>query len=297
MAETTQKMHADELHIDEHLVRRLVRDQLPQWAELPVVRVESTGTVNALYRLGDDMVVRLPRRYAGDIDREHATVTLLVGRLPVAIPEPLGRGEPAKGYPFQWCVDRWVEGEHPVAGELVDPDLLAHDLADLVRELWKVDPSGAPPVGRGTSLARWDAPARKGLAQLEDLIDTRAAAAAWEISVAQPDWSDPPVWVHGDLIPFNLLMRGDRLSAVLDWAGAGLGDPATDLQPAWNLLPASARRIFRSELDVDEATWLRGRGWALWTGLVGLPYYKDTNPVFARNSLHRIRAVLEDFGS
>jgi aminoglycoside phosphotransferase (APT) family kinase protein len=287
-------MHADEIHTDADLVRRLLAAQLPEWAALRIEPVISTGTVNALYRLGDEMVVRLPRRYATDIDREHSTLARVAPHLPVAIPVPLAKGEPAEGYPWHWCVDRWLEGEHPSVDDLRDPDRLALDLARLVKALWRIDPAGAPPVARGMSLARWDPPVRKALTQLEDLIDTAAAAAAWDSVLATPEWSQPPVWVHGDLIPFNLLVADGRLSAVLDWGGAGLGDPATDLQPAWNLLPPGARAVFSAEVGVDDATWARGRGWALWTGLVGLPYYKDTNPVFAANSLYRLRAVLAD---
>jgi aminoglycoside phosphotransferase (APT) family kinase protein len=290
----SRRIHADEIDTDTGLVRRLVASQLPQWAELPIRPVDSAGTVNALYRLGHDMVVRLPRRAPQDIDREHGNLTRVAPHLPVAVPVPLAKGKPAGRYPWDWCVDRWIEGEHPVAGDLEDPERLARDLADLVKAVWRIDPAGAPVADRGVPLARFDPSVRKALPQLSGTIDTVAAATLWERLLGTPEWSQPPVWVHGDLIPFNLLMRDGRLGAVLDWGSAGLGDPATDLQPAWTVLPRGARALFRQEVGVDDATWERGRGWALWTGIVGFPYYQDTNPLFAANSLYRLRAVLGD---
>lgn len=291
------KVHSDEVHTDVGLVRRLITAQFPQWAALSIEQVVATGTVSALYRLGDDMVVRLPRRSAPDIDREHATLTRLGPHVPVAIPTPLAKGRPTDDYLFEWCVDRWLEGEHPSFHDPADPDRLAHDLATVVRTLQRIDTADAPPVSRGTTLARWDPPTRKALAELRGVVDTSAAEVAWEISLAAPGWSGAPRWVHGDLIPFNLLVKDGRLAAVLDWGGSGLGDPACDLQPAWNLLTADARRVFRSELDADDDSWARGRGWALWTGLVGLSYYRERSPAFAANSLHRIQQVLADISS
>ena len=129
------------------------------------------------------------------------------------------------------------------------------------------------------------------------MIDTDAARAAWEISLTAPEWPGPPVWIHGDVMPGNLLVRDGRLSAVIDWEAFGTGDPATDLMVAWNLLPADARPVFRAELEVDDDTWARGRGWALWTGLLALPYYKETNPLFAENARYRIGEVLADVSS
>lgn len=288
------RIHEDEIHTDVGLVRRLVAAQFPQWAALSVEPVLAAGTVNALYRLGDDLLIRLPRRATPDIDREHATLARLGPQLAVAIPTPLAKGRPAYEYPFEWCVDRWLEGEHPSFADPADPDRLAHDLAGVVRTLQQIDTADAPPVSRGTTLARWDPPTRRALVELKGMIDTSAAEAAWDVSLAAPEWSGPARWVHGDLIPFNLLVKDGRLSAVLDWGGSGLGDPACDLQPAWNLLTTPARTIFRSELDVDDDSWARGRGWALWTGLVGLNYYRERSPAFAANSLHRIRQVLLD---
>jgi aminoglycoside phosphotransferase (APT) family kinase protein len=292
-----RKMHADEVHSDVPLVRRLLAAQFPAWASLPIDRVRSSGTVNALYRLGDEMVVRLPRTDwgAGAVDRELRWMPKIAPLLPIASPVPLAKGTPAAGYPWEWGVYPWLEGENPTVDGNADPDQLARELARFVDALHGIDLAGGPPAVRGAALERWDDPTRAALTALQGTIDTDAAAAAWDEALRTPAWPGPPVWIHGDLMPANLLVRGGTLTGVIDWEGFGVGDPACDLMVAWNLLPAGARGVFRIELGVDDATWTRGRGWALWTGLVALPYYKETNPALADNARYRIGEVLADY--
>lgn len=283
-------MHADEVHTDADLVRQLIRSQFPQWSDLPVREVAASGTVNALFKLGDDMVVRLPRRIDHDVKAEHATLLRLAGSLSVEIPTPLAVGAPGEGYAFSWCVDQWLEGEHPVVGDVSEP--LARKIAELIATLRSLDTADAPPSGRGSSLRRFDAPLRAALPQLDGIIDTTRALALWDEVLTTPTWTGDPVWVHGDLMPANLLVRGGHLSGVLDWGGAGVGDPAIDLQPAWNTLDASVRKVFWTALAPDEAMWMRGLGWALWTGILALPYYRETNPVLAENARYRLEQIL-----
>ena len=293
------KMHEQEIVSDEAQVRRLLASQFPEWAELPIARIETTGTVNALYRLGDDLVARLPRTdwAKGAIDRQLGWLPHIAPAVRVEVPMPLAKGVPGEGFPSAWGVYPWLEGENPVENQLSDAEGMAKDLAGFIRALHALDLPGGPPAGRGATLKRWDKPARAALVELEGVIDTDAARAAWEISLTAPEWPGPPVWIHGDVMPGNLLVRDGRLSAVIDWEAFGTGDPATDLMVAWNLLPAEARAVFRAELEVDDDTWARGRGWALWTGLLALPYYKETNPIFAENARYRIGEVLADVSS
>jgi aminoglycoside phosphotransferase (APT) family kinase protein len=288
------KMHADEVHTDAHLVRRLLAAQFPEWAALPIERVPSDGTDNALYRLGDDMVVRLPRIHwaAGGIENAHDWLPRLAPLVPVQLPVPLAKGAPGEGFAWSWSVYRWLEGEHPTAGD--GDAVLAREIARFVRALHAVDLRGGPPAARGRSLAGRDEPTRDALAALRGKIDTDAAEAAWEAALRAPDYTGPAVWVHGDLMPGNLLLADGRLTAVIDFGGVGVGDPACDLMIAWNLLSAGTREVFRAELDVDDAMWARGRGWALSTGLIALPYYERTNPGLAANARYRIREVLAD---
>jgi aminoglycoside phosphotransferase (APT) family kinase protein len=292
-------MHADEVDTDVSLVRRLLRAQFPQWAALAMERVPSTGTDNALYRLGNDMVVRLPR-----IDwavegsrREREWLPRLAPLLPVAIPVLLAQGTPAEGYPWEWGVYEWLEGENPTIDGIADSDSLARDVAQFVDALHRIDLTDGPPATRGVPLAMRDDPTRTAIAALRGLIDTEATTALWEAALQTPPWSRAPVWVHGDLAPGNLLLQGARLTAVIDFAGVGVGDPACDLIVAWNLLPVAARSVFRAALDVDDATWDRGRGWALSVALIQLPYYKDTNEALAANAGHVIREVVADYST
>ncbi|MGK5551846.1 aminoglycoside phosphotransferase family protein [Actinomadura kijaniata] len=290
-------MHPDEVPTDARLVERLVRAQFPRWAGLPVTPVASGGTVNAVYRLGDALSVRLPLTAdgVGDLERERRWPPRLAPFLPVPIPSVVAHGRPGEGYPWPWSVHRWIEGETPVEGALDDAGGLARDLGRFVRELRGADVADGPPAYRGGPLAGVDAATRRAIGELArtgEPFDAAAALAAWEESLAAPPWAGEPCWVHSDLMPGNLLVGQGRLTAVLDFATAGVGDPACDLIPAWNLLPATARDAFRDSAGADDATWLRGRGWALSMAVIQLPYYRRTNPVISANARYVIRAVL-----
>ncbi|MFH9729036.1 aminoglycoside phosphotransferase family protein [Streptomyces sp. NPDC017260] len=295
-----QRMHPDLHPLDDRLVRRLVAGQFPQWTGLPVERFPSGGTVNAMYRLGDDMVVRLPlvKGGAGDVLAERRWLPRLSPLLPATVPEVLGDGEPAEGYPWPWSVYRWLPGELPEAGALTEPEALARDLAGFVTAMRGITLPDAPGAHRGGPLATLDASTRAAIGELRDLpqegIDRDAVTAVWQDALRAPDWDGPPVWLHADLMPGNLLVDGGRLSSVIDFGCTGVGDPACDLFPAWNLLPAGAREVFREALGVDDAAWRRGRGRTLSQALIALPYYRETNPAMAGNARHVIRAVLAE---
>jgi aminoglycoside phosphotransferase (APT) family kinase protein len=290
------RMHVDEVRTDVPLVRRLLAGQFPQWADLSLERVASSGTDNALYRLGDDMVVRLPRIHwaVGGVNKDSRWLPLLAPRLPVGIPVPLATGTPVEGYPWEWGVYPWLEGENPHVDGIAYLDSLTRDVVSFVAALHGIDLGGGPPASRGAPLAVQDKAARAALAELDGMIDVDTATVAWDAALETPAWSGPPVWIHGDLLSGNLLLRGGRLTGVIDWGGLGVGDPACDLIVAWGLLSPQARDVFRAELRVDAGTWARGRGWALSVGLIALPYYKDTNPALAATARHLIREVLAD---
>ncbi|MFC7217995.1 aminoglycoside phosphotransferase family protein [Streptomyces polyrhachis] len=293
-------MHPDEHPIDDALVRRLLADRFPDWAGLPLRRLASGGTVNAMYRLGADLVVRLPlvKGGAGDVLLERHWLPRLAPLLPADVPQPLGAGEPAAGYPWPWSVYRWLDGANPEPGELAKPEQLAVDLAQFVTAMRAIDLPDAPAAYRGGPLAEQDAATRDAVAQLrrlpEEGVDCDAALAVWEAALRAPAWDGPPVWLHADLSPGNLLVADGRLRAVIDFGCTGTGDPACDLFPAWNLLPPPAREVFRTALGTDAATWLRGRGRTLSQALIALPYYRRTNPVMARHARHVIREVLAE---
>ncbi|MEJ2667166.1 MAG: aminoglycoside phosphotransferase family protein [Deinococcales bacterium] len=293
---THTKMHAEEIYIDGTLVRRLVATQFSHWAGLPLVRVKSAGTDNALFRLGSDMLVRLPRVHwaVDDVHKEQRWLPRLAPLLPVEIPTPVAMGGPGEGFPWHWSIYRWIEGEPAGGGTLADAGTLATEVASFVLALQRLDTSGAPRAGRGWDLTEQDADAREAIAALEGQLDTDAVSAAWERGLAVPPWKGPPVWIHGDLKPDNLLCRDGHLRAVIDFGGLGVGDPAADMLIAWTLLPPAARDRYRAALDVDAATWRRGRAWALSIALIQLPYYQDTNPTLASSARRVIAEVLED---
>ncbi|MGI5336765.1 aminoglycoside phosphotransferase family protein [Streptomyces sp. CA-181903] len=289
------------MSIDDDLVRRLVAGRFPRWAGLPVERLPSGGTVNAVYRLGDELLVRLPLAEGGvaDLLREREWLPLLAPRLPVAVPEVVGAGEPAEGYPWPWSVYRWLPGRVPEEGSLDDPMGLAADLAGFVAAMRGLGLPGTPPrAHRGGPLDALDAATRAAVDALrrtpEEDVDGDAALAVWEDALGAPGEAGPPVWLHADLMPGNLLVAGGRLAAVIDFGCAGTGDPACDLFPAWNLLPSAAREVFRDALGVDDAAWRRGRGRALSQALIALPHYRTSNPAMTRNARHVLRAVLTE---
>jgi aminoglycoside phosphotransferase (APT) family kinase protein len=295
------RMHADEAEIDEPLVRQLLAAQFLQWADLPLSRVESAGTDNAIYRLGDDLAVRLPQVVAAtaQVDKEQQWLQRLAPLLPLAIPTPLALGASAEGYPWRWSVYRWLDGDNAMNVRVADPSGAATELATFVAALHRIDPTGGPApgahnFGRGVPLALRDGFTRNAITSCGSLIDTDAVIAAWDKDLHAPAWDQPPVWIHGDLLPGNLLVKHGRLSAVIDFGGLGVGDPAVDMLGAWAALSGETRDLFRSELAVDDATWARGRGWALSIALVQLPYYQHTNPVLAGISRYLISEVLAD---
>lgn len=297
----TGRMHADELAIDLPLVRRLLAGQFPHWADLPIEPVHSAGTDNAIYRLGDDLAIRLPRiEWATrQVDKEHEWLPRLAPFLPLAIPVPLAKGIPDEGYPWHWSISPWLEGESVTIERIADLRQAASDLARFVTALQQIDPAGGPPpgehnFGRGEPLARRGNRTREAIHALDGMLDTDAATAAWDAAVQVPAWQGPPVWIHGDLIAGNLLAVRGRLSAVIDFGGLGVGDPACDLMVAWTLLSGESRETFRAALSVDDAAWARGRGWALSWALIFIPYYFNTNPVGVRDAWRTIEEVLTD---
>lgn len=292
-------LHDDDINVDTALARRLVARQFPQWADLPLRRVASSGTVNAIFRLGEDLALRLPRAESYVWDREtlERTNTWLgwaAPQLPIAIPEPLAVGDASDDYPWPWPVQRWFEGTSLDKVDLRHSTGLAVRLATFIQALHRLTPADGPRSYKAISRAAWDPQFRKVVAGLDGVIDPARAIEAWELTMRAASWPGPYPWTHADLLPGNLLVddSGD-LVAVLDFECLGIGDPALDIAAAWALFDRPARDTFRNQLDVDDATWLRAANLAL-RAVMGIRYYERTNPHFAEMSRRTVTEVLDD---
>jgi aminoglycoside phosphotransferase (APT) family kinase protein len=254
----------------------LVAEQFPQWAELSVVPVALNGSDNTTFRLGDTMSIRLPthERYVAQIDKEHRWLPELAPQLPVPIPEPIGLGRPSAMFPRPWSIYGWIDGRPARVDDIADLNAFARDLAGFLVALHAIDAThgpgpGAHSFGRGGPLELYDSASRRALAVLGDQIDAALASEVWDLALAST-WQGPPVWVHGDVAPSNQLVRHGRLGGVIDFGCSAVGDPACDLVIAWTLLSDQSAALFRRGVALDDATWARGRGWALWKAAIQL---------------------------
>ncbi len=287
-------MHQDEVEVDEALVRRLLATQMPELADRRLTVVEPWGTDNGIWRLGDDLVVRLPRIHwaSGQIDRDAMWLPRLAPHLPVAVPVPVGVGEPGHGYPYRWALHRWIPGEGAALDRVDDPVLFALDLARVVRKLQAVPTDGAPRAhNRARPLREYDESTRRVIEAASHLIDAVAATAVWEEALAAAPYDAAHVWVHGDL-EGNCLVRNRRLCGVVDWGSMCAGDPAVDVQTVWSpLFTEESRRAFVDALEVDDDTLARSRGAAVNQACAALPYYLHTYPLIVERSWHKLAAV------
>jgi aminoglycoside phosphotransferase (APT) family kinase protein len=286
------RMHAEELEIEEALVRRLIVAQFPKWADLPLRRVQPSGTVNAIFRLGDELSVRLPRLDGPTApgSKEFEWLPKLAPLLPVEVPVAVAQGRPSDDYPWFWEIHTWVEGDMVPVDE-IDAIRAARDLAALVGTIQQLDPAGAP-RGRGIPLAERDEFVRHWLARFEG---DPVVVTEWERALAAPLWDGAPVWHHGDLDVRNWLVRDGRISGVIDWGEMGVGDPACDVMVAWKLHSPQARDAFREALPTDDATWERARGWVLSQAMATLAYYTpENNPTLFHEAESWLDLVLSE---
>jgi aminoglycoside phosphotransferase (APT) family kinase protein len=288
------RMHAHQIDVGTRDLRRLLERQFPHWAGEPIVRIPSYGTTNAMFRLGGDKVARLPF-IPGDgasIAVEAGTLAHVAGALPVPTPTVLAVGEPDERYPFHWSVLSWLPGDMPVPECLADASGLVDDLVSVLQVLQRMPAHGTRAAQRGGDYLALADEVHGYLCELADDYDAATLARVWDDALAAPAWAGPPVWLHSDLLPSNLIVdaRG-RLCGVLDWAAAGVGDPSCELLAAWNVFPAGTRERFRERLGCDDAMWRRGRGWAVAQAAHALVYYRDTNPGMVEMADRSLRAL------
>ena len=293
------RMHDDQVDVSADVVTELVATQFPQWVHLPVREVMSHGTVNALFRLGTDLVLRFPlcptATTRAELMTEKDHIRRIAPRVTVEVPTPVAMGEPGAGYPGPWSVYRWIDGVTADAHDIGNSDVFAADLAAFVRSVSGIDTGGRrwDGTGRGGPLAEADAEVRLALKESRALVDVDAITRIWTSCRDVPSGPSPDGWIHADLMPGNLIVRDERLAAVIDFGAVGIGDPAVDLLPAWTVLTRRTREQFRLALGPDDAQWARGMGWALVQAIMALPYYVDTNPMMAAIARRTLASIVD----
>lgn len=291
----------DRSAIDVSLARRLVDGQFPQWSDVPITAVESDGWDNRSFRLGSELTIRLPSGnwYAQQVEKEQRWLPVIAPQLPLPIPAPVAQGTPDDGFPYQWSVYRWLDGEIASDARIGDMNGFAADVAGFLNALGRVDATGGPEPGqhnffRGGPLATYEDETFEAIDALGDEVASEQVKRVWVDAMAT-SWEREPVWFHGDVATGNLLVRDGRLAAVLDFGSSGVGDPACDTVIAWTFLSGPSRDRFRADLDVDPDTWARGRGWALWKALISLVGHLEHDSPDAALARRDIEQVLADY--
>lgn len=289
------------LIIDSALARRLVDEQFPQWKDLPIRSVKHGGWDNRTFHLGTQMLIRMPsaERYAAKVEVEQYWLPKLAPFLPLPIPAPIAMGMPTTEYPWYWSIYTWIEGETAAHAAIHNLDNFAQSLALFLLALQRIDVTGGPQPGlhnfyRGGSLHVYDIQTRQALTLLQHKIDIKVATNLWEKALST-SWKKRPVWLHGDISLGNLLVVDGKLSAVIDFGGLAVGDPACDTSIAWTVFKETSREIFLSTLNLDKDTYIRGQAWALWKASIIAAGIIETNAVEREKSWYVIDEVLTDF--
>jgi aminoglycoside phosphotransferase (APT) family kinase protein len=293
-------MHPVEIHVDLALAKALIEAHCPDWRLLPISKVSNTsGTDHHMFRLGADKALRLPRRPSAalQVEKEQTFLPTLAKCLTIATPFPVKAFGPSSLFPYPWSVCKWLEGETLSASTGLDQADLTREIAITLLEIWAVDMSSLSSPGdhnfhRGVPLSERDAQTHAAIAQIGDEFDASRFLKIWDKCLAAKPHQGPPVVIHGDLSPTNLLARDGRLVGVLDWGGLALGDPATDLMIAWSYLKEPFRFHLRFPVSADDAMWTRGIGWALSVAAIQIPYYQGCNDVIASSARHTLQNIV-----
>lgn len=285
---------------DTSLVSRLIKSQFPQWKDLPIYPVASSGWDNKTFHLGSHMLIRMPTTeyYQLQVEKEQLWLPKLAPFLPLQIPIPLAMGQPNEEYPWKWSIYKWLEGESVVPAKIADLCEFAKSLAHFLFALQKIDSTHGPLAGphsfyRGGSLKHYDSDVKQAIKVLWNKIDAKKAIKLWE-TASGTIWQSVPVWVHGDISAGNLLVKNGRLCAVIDFGQLAVGDPACDLAIAWTLFKDNSRENFRTTLQLDANTWERGRAWALWKALIVAAGFANPNNLESNNCWNIIHEILQD---
>ena len=255
------------------LAKKLIFEQFPQWSHLEIKPVKNSGHDNRTFHLGNDLTIRLPsgKEYEPQIQKEAKWLPVLAQPLSLPITAPVAKGKPTPEYPLAWSINRWLVGE-TVTHTNVDLQKFAIELARFLKELEAINAENGPQAGahnfyRGGDLAVYIEEFVQALTQLPAGPQRNHYQDIWTTALATK-WEKKTVWVHGDIAVGNLLVNDGHLSGVIDFGILGTGDPACDLVMAWTFFDSKSRKAFKEEMGLDDTTWQRGKGWALWKALI-----------------------------
>ncbi len=290
--------NAEHLPVSVSLAKALVTSQFPKWSKLEICPIPSSGTDNTIFRLGENMCLRLPKTMHTEknLKKEHAWLPKLTP-LSLQTPKPLAIGTPEKGYPCSWCIYSWIDGNTVVANYLSDDHRAAKDIGKFINSLQLVDTEGGPKSGphnnyRGVPLIDRNQLTREAIQKLNAEFETNALNNLWDAALDVPTWANAPVWLHGDIHSGNMLTQNGRLNAMIDFGLSGVGDPACDLMVGWTQFHPEARNTFHKFIKADDDTWERGKGWALSWAVIALAHYNRSNSFLASMSRNTINQLV-----
>ncbi|OCA90379.1 acetyltransferase [Bacillus sp. FJAT-27225] len=287
--------------INTDLVSKLINEQYPEWSDLNITPVKNGGNDNRTFHLGEYMSVRLPSAagYAPQVEKEQKWLPILAEKLSLPIPIPIAKGNPNEEYPWSWSIYKWLEGE-PLSYNIIDNlNDVAKDLAVFLKELQSIDSSEGPLAGehnfyRGGSLFVYNEESHNAIENNKGDFNKDLLIKIWQLAL-DSEWQQKPVWIHGDIAPGNLLVKDGKLFAVIDFGILGVGDPSCDAAMAWTFFDDESRKVFKNELNLDEGTWNRARGWALWKALITYDAQKNTDKVKAKEAFKTIQIIEEEY--
>lgn len=274
-------------------IHNLVKNQFPEWRDLEIKPILPLGTDNLMYRLGNDKIIRIPITKESILDIEKEINCLpKFSNLPITTPQIIAIGQEAKEQNSRWIICNWIKGDNFNKNNIQDQKQAAIDLANFINELQKIDITNAPESRRGKPLQNFDKKVRESIKSLDDCYDIKLLNNIWEKALDAEIWTKSPVWIHSDLHEGNVITHNGKISAIIDFGLAGIGDPACDIVPAWTLLQKEAQTTFRNHINADEETWKRGHGWALSFGVIAYSYYRKTKHPIAEISRKVIDEVI-----
>ena len=289
-------LHDEQIEITKEMVEILITEQFPEYKNLPISEFDSTGTVNSIFRLGDDYCIRLPilESYAASILRESKILPYLSKNLTIKIPQPIELGNPNSLYPFHWAIYNWIDGDCYDEKQITDKQVIVSELATFIKELQVIGLlENAPRAGRGP-LAELNLMTIDALTQSKDEIDYKMATKIWRRLINTTSWNQKPVWIHADLLKPNILTKENHISGIIDFGSAGIGDPAFDIIPAWTVFDANNRMLFREELGICDEVWDRACAYAFHQAALIIPYYRESNPSFVKQAINTINEIIID---